>query len=835
LVAAVLMIVVANSSGCRGVAERDTDVARTAKLKYGFRYDPMKWVENNKSVQAAQIRVLYLRAPRPGDKDTLEKEIDKILTKQQEDGSWAPEDSHGKPLGTTVDRVRQLLELGCPAGRPEVKKAVDFACRTSLKEKGSLGHGSLAVACLTGWREGNEPVRSLRQHAERCKTEPARGGCPWTIGGAFALWAGRQLADVGDVLAAELAWIPERMNSAGFNSYKDPWAYVGLAGELDHPLARQIVIKQMPLILRSQRADGGWGTWERRSYKAFRALIRHGLLEPLRKLPPLPSDWEIVRSIPAPGTQLWSMTWDGSRLWVLSKGTNEAIAVSPNDGEILERVKLPSKDPASIGWWKGRLVVDQWDPRSEIILVDPETAEVEQRLPLKKWLEEPGGVTALNGKLWVADGWNWVVIRVDPDKPGKVEHVVMSCPTGGGGSDVAAAGDGIWHYDSFWAALVKTPASAPAVGWTPEAARTYQTPEPLDWGEKPFPGLAGVAWDGERLWALDRRNRRICLLRKSDPEKPCYRWLDNATQIEISPIHAPRGSFLALTAAMRLANMSVADARVSLKVRPTATYTVAPERLDVVLPSSSMKSLSLRLTPTGKEAEKRPDLVVDWQATYQLPGGGSHTCEGLLTTHPLLPQITIPRLGELSGLDAVRDALKDRTAEIVRAGDRTVGELRLGVAAGCLAVHLRSHDPRCRADTKKWSRPADEKKWKGCNVDLYVSKPGGRTVRQFVFFAAGVKDRGRVEVYQLGRKQATPKFQWRIVPFNPFGYEVHALIPLSELLLEPKAQRFLFDMAVVVPPRQGEKAQFTLLYTGDPNRCAFKNNRYYAQGVVKQK
>jgi len=515
----VLALVAMSACDCRAEAAGDTADALLAKLKYGFRYDPMKWVETSKSLQAAQIRVHYLKAPRADDLDILNKEIDKILAEQQEDGSWLPKGKHDRPLGTTVGEVRRLLDLGCPPERPELKKAVDFACRTSLKEKGALRHGTLAMACLTGWRKGNEPVRSLLQHAERCKTEPDRGGCPWTIGGAFALWAGRRLADVKDVLAAELVWIPKRMNVAGFNSYKDPWGYVGLAGQLDHPLARRIVVKQLPLLLRGQGVDGSWGGWEQRSYKAFRALIRHRLLEPVRRLPPLPADWKIVRSIPAPNARLAGMTWDGERLWVLNLDAREAIAVSPKDGQILKRLKLPSKGPNGIGWWRQLLAVSQWEPRG-VALVDPETGEQRQLIPMKGWLEEPGGVTKLNGKLWVADGWNWVVIRVDPKKPEKLEHVLMSCPTGGGWSDVAAAGDGIWHFDRFWPALVKTPARAKVIGWTPEAARSYETPEPLDWGEKPFPGLAGVAWDGKQLWALDGRRKRICVIEKANFSYP---------------------------------------------------------------------------------------------------------------------------------------------------------------------------------------------------------------------------------------------------------------------------------------------------------------------------
>jgi len=40
----------------------------------------------------------------------------------------------------------------------------------------------------------------------------------------------------------------------------------------------------------------------------------------------------------------------------------------------------------------------------------------------------------------------------------------------------------------------------------------------LDWGEQPV-GWAGVAWDGKVLWALDRKNKRICIVEKREPAK----------------------------------------------------------------------------------------------------------------------------------------------------------------------------------------------------------------------------------------------------------------------------------------------------------------------------
>ncbi len=38
----------------------------------------------------------------------------------------------------------------------------------------------------------------------------------------------------------------------------------------------------------------------------------------------------------------------------------------------------------------------------------------------------------------------------------------------------------------------------------------------MDRGERPFGGYEGVVWDGEQLWAIDKSNRRICAIEKTD-------------------------------------------------------------------------------------------------------------------------------------------------------------------------------------------------------------------------------------------------------------------------------------------------------------------------------
>ena len=79
------------------------------------------------------------------------------------------------------------------------------------------------------------------------------------------------------------------------------------------------------------------------------------------------------------------------------------------------------------------------------------------------------------------------------------------------------AGDGVWHFDRAWHAIVKTPISTQPVVWDDKATAAYRTPEPMDWGEKPFgSSTKGVAHDGKNLWVLDGENARVCIVEKAE-------------------------------------------------------------------------------------------------------------------------------------------------------------------------------------------------------------------------------------------------------------------------------------------------------------------------------
>ena len=360
-----LALVAVNTSDCRAEAAADTADALLAELKYGFRYDPMKWVETNTSPEAAQLRTFVLKTPQPGDGELLKKEIDRIFAKQKEDGSIG-KDTHGL--------LARAIEFGCPVDRPEVRRAADFIAKSKLDEDGALGIYRLRALCMSGRYHAELRDASLRILAERCK-EGVRGGCPWSPQVHLeALWAGRKFVDMKAALDAGLAWLGQGLNAAGCLGGNHPWEILALAGEVDDHRGKRIVEKMVPFILRSQNPNGGFGGiggewWPQslgeQSFVVLRPLIRHNLLGRLRELPPLPADWKVVRSIPAPEGQVWALAWDGARFWTGRKNTREAVALSAQDGRVLKRVRIPQPlkfhgwwdDPMGLAWLNGTLVV----------------------------------------------------------------------------------------------------------------------------------------------------------------------------------------------------------------------------------------------------------------------------------------------------------------------------------------------------------------------------------------------------------------------------------------------------------------------------------------------
>ncbi|MBT7303692.1 MAG: hypothetical protein HN849_29450, partial [Victivallales bacterium] len=100
--------------------------------------------------------------------------------------------------------------------------------------------------------------------------------CPWTPAVVLrALWCARRIAEVVPVVERGLVSIRDNLDAEGRLGYNDPWGFIDCAGVIDHPIAAEIVAKQLPLLSSEQDEDGGWSE---HSFVAFRALHLHGYL-----------------------------------------------------------------------------------------------------------------------------------------------------------------------------------------------------------------------------------------------------------------------------------------------------------------------------------------------------------------------------------------------------------------------------------------------------------------------------------------------------------------------------------------------------------------------------
>jgi len=496
-------------------AQKEADMADQMELTHGFRYDPMKWVENEKSVVAAQVRSFVLNRPKPGDKRILQEQIDEVLSQKKK----------GDDLET--EEILYLLELGCPPQHPRIQQAIEHMIRNNLGEDNTLDCYGLQLLSMAGGDDADvtkvrtASMRKIIEHLQ--EVEPAE--CPATPAVDLkAIWAARGIGDIEGVMVAGLSWILDGLNIAGARGHKDPWDILDMAGYVDHPLGREIVVKQISMILRNQRPNGGW--YDHHNLYVFRALNRYGLLDELQALPPLPPDWKIVRSIPAPQGKLYTMTWGNGGLWIYSD-SHEAIAVSPQDGRVLKRVPMPGKpgEVRGIGWWEDSLLMVTTD---KVRKIDPDTGRTTRELPFHGNTWEPGAVTVSDGKIWVTDTWIWLVAILDPDKPEQRRYGVLSGPCAYG--DMATTEDGTWHFDYVRTGVMyKTDSYLHPMKWEDEPSNGvdidvlherppiggFRPAKLLDWGEHPFPQLAGLAFDGENLWALDNEAKRICVIEKN--------------------------------------------------------------------------------------------------------------------------------------------------------------------------------------------------------------------------------------------------------------------------------------------------------------------------------
>lgn len=370
----------------------------------------------------------------------------------------------------------------------------------------------LRAACMTELVERPEvrrTVRWLADHADRWLEKTCPRGATFVL---RALWHAREVEDVDAGIKYALDWVDESMNGAGCVRHWDPYAVVAAAGTIQTAEARALLLRQVPMLLRGQHADGGWGPnkWDMHSLDVFRALKNHDLLEELRDLPPLPPDWQVVRSIPAPDGKLGWMTYEAGRLWFHNYDNGEIVGLSPEDGSVATTLRLPDVFPVGLGRWDDGLAVVQKDPK-RVLKVNPDTGGIEAEFPIG-FAADPMCATMVGGRLWIADSWLFPGWVVDPAHPERVPEsdsddgwdpefrlerlLAGTCPNG-----IAAVEDGVWHTDYFARTMIKSGSDGRL----------------LAMAERPFGGWPpDIAYDGENLWALDPANGRICVIEPTE-------------------------------------------------------------------------------------------------------------------------------------------------------------------------------------------------------------------------------------------------------------------------------------------------------------------------------
>ena len=507
-------------------------------VKYGFRHDPMEWINTDRSPAAARIRKCIFGQTLEGDEELVAAELAAALAKPEVAEAIA--NPRGPEMLFTVGWwMLDLLELECPLDHPQVVAAA-AAMREQLEalngrtpeDPEKEGMMPFRALCLLGmadhptmkaWgrelldrmtarlaecHQWTEDMQRRAEVADPASRPPARKTPGWPYGFAMelnTLWVARDTMDVTDALTDGLNWIADNFDGPGRvpgMAFDEAWSMAMIPGGNGHPAAGRIALKLIPYLLRMQEADGSWGG---HSAIAFRALVRQGLLGPLASLPPLPPDWRTVRSIPAPGESPFNIAWDGGKIWVHDLATGSASGISPTDGAVLKTIKLPEhRGCVAFGAWDGSLWVLPGDPQDEVktlFRVSPVTGETVEQIRIDFPVRHFAAIAKVSGRVLISDQGEGGFWMLDADGDGAyhkdVEDVSLACTMP---DFVSACGDDVWTLSCVW---------FDGIMWT-NAQR-----ELLDWGESPF-GHSGIAYDGERLWALDKENKRICVIEKTE-------------------------------------------------------------------------------------------------------------------------------------------------------------------------------------------------------------------------------------------------------------------------------------------------------------------------------
>jgi hypothetical protein len=194
------------------------------------------------------------------------------------------------------------------------------------------------------------------------------------------------------------------------------------------------------------------------------------------------------------------------------------------------------------------------------------------------------------------------------------------------------------------------------------------------------------------------------------------------------------------------------------------------------------------------------------------------------------PEFSVRRIGALT-LENLADALAQEAPLCIWANRDKVAQVRLAVAGDAVALHARVADGQCAGPQKKWT---------GGGFDLYIANPAnvarvrhnedGPVVRQVIFQAAAPNGpQTAVKQFTMNEKnevipwQSKETFSFSMTAMAPFGYELKALIPLSQLALAKDCREFLLECAVNAAAAPGAKAAFNRMFATKSDAGAFRD------------
>ena len=180
---------------------------------------------------------------------------------------------------------------------------------------------------------------------------------------------GGKLSDVDSAVDKGMSWLAERVGPYGGPLGKFPWDVIECASTIKSPRSREIVMKLLPALLRTQDPDGGWGG---SSPFVLAVLKKFGIIGRLSKLPSLPPDCQITRSIPAPAGAN-SLACHRGMLWTAVPDARQIAALSPEDGQMQKTLRF--ENLGAVATWDGTLAVAEAEPSYALHEIDVDTGE----------------------------------------------------------------------------------------------------------------------------------------------------------------------------------------------------------------------------------------------------------------------------------------------------------------------------------------------------------------------------------------------------------------------------------------------------------------------------